>query len=1058
MVDVRQNILKLTMLLGMLGLPATRGLAADQPNDYWPADAGLKTVKIDSSPNESFLSVRLDTSGRIFLGGREALFVYEPDDHGGYKPRQELLRFPKDTWIYDIEIRGHDLYLATVSAIYVVPGAVVNREKLEAHRLIWGVPNGHVHQCLHCLAFGPEGDLYFSMGDPLWYYGDFERPDHWGHWTFFSRPQKKPGHDGLSPLSPIKEMDDTDWTRTLYNGVGGVFRCKPDGTNLQIVCRGMRNSCGLVFDRHWNLFTNDNDHEGMPSEYVPGRLNHAVPHGYYNWPRGWLLSKTPDRADLLDTLTTKLGRAVPVGQSYYDDTLLPDTYRNQLLVARWCTRQVTRYPLRHHGVSFRTDEFSLLNGRDQARPVGVCVGRGGRIFATICYMAQNESSPVYRSELVMITRTDDSSSHPFEPYDTTTAPAKRLWKELANESWSRRQASHLELIRRSQGQTVVSEAFSFGQAATIKDLAGESLIWLSAASRTPAVREWLAELADGTRSSSPMWRLQAVRALSEFYPGAELRQPLQKALSDTDSQVRHAAVAGLWNVPGSIPQEVFSGPALSDDTYLRQAATLLIAEKDSPLQFAVLCGHPDPKTRLAGVLAAGFRLTLPPAIGDLPKQNPLIPWRKEESYVITFPDRTVDLRKLGRIGMFTIADQWKAVPHSSEQETLFKLLTQRLTDPSEPVRLQAAHFLWMLNDKRSEPLVAKVRTASETQRLATAPLKMVKKFWVAGPFPDAGQGLSGTHPPQEKTLDLNAVYPVGTKKLGWKTADVDFQLYDFRKLLGQADDASYYAYTRLESGTRQPILMLPGSDDGIEIWVNGKSVWKNDVTRSALPTQDSVLAYLQPGSNDLLIRVHNLAGESGLYFHYRGRQPVLDVLPEKMDNAGFAARLQAAAQAGDVKVDPVFLKTDWIQEARKGDKVRGRKLFGAQGLGCAKCHGITADATLNGGPSLAEAARRFTTPHLVESILFPSKQVSPVFRGTQIITQQGKTYVGLLVGETAEKVELLQSDATRISIPASQVDERKLLETSPMPTGLVKTADELRDLLAYLLGDNPQPP
>ena len=66
--------------------------------------------------------------------------------------------------------------------------------------------------------------------------------------------------------------------------------------------------------------------------------------------------------------------------------------------------------------------------------------------------------------------------------------------------------------------------------------------------------------------------------------------------------------------------------------------------------------------------------------------------------------------------------------------------------------------------------------------------------------------------------------------------------------------------------------------------------------------------------------------------------------------------------------------------------------------------------------------------------------------------------MGLLVGETAEKVELLQSDATRISIPASQVDERKLLETSPMPTGLVKTADELRDLLAYLLGDNPQPP
>ena len=42
-----------------------------------------------------------------------------------------------------------------------------------------------------------------------------------------------------------------------------------------------------------------------------------------------MLCKTPDRMDLLDTMITTLGRAVPVGQSYYDDTYLPDEVPQQ---------------------------------------------------------------------------------------------------------------------------------------------------------------------------------------------------------------------------------------------------------------------------------------------------------------------------------------------------------------------------------------------------------------------------------------------------------------------------------------------------------------------------------------------------------------------------------------------------------------------------------------------------------------------------------------------------------------------------------------------------------
>jgi hypothetical protein len=44
----------------------------------------------------------------------------------------------------------------------------------------------------------------------------------------------------------------------------------------------------LVFDKHWNLFGNDNDHESLPLAYVPGRLIHVTPHSDFAWPRGWM--------------------------------------------------------------------------------------------------------------------------------------------------------------------------------------------------------------------------------------------------------------------------------------------------------------------------------------------------------------------------------------------------------------------------------------------------------------------------------------------------------------------------------------------------------------------------------------------------------------------------------------------------------------------------------------------------------------------------------------------------------------------------------------------------
>src|SRR5439155_11883240 len=186
------------------------------------------------------------------------------------------------------------------------------------------------------------------------------------------------------------------------------------------------------------LFGNDNDHESLPSDYVPGRLIHITPHAYFSWPRGWLVEKQSWRADLLDTLNPELGRFVPTAQIYYDDAFLDAKFRENLYVAEWGKGMVLRYPLSASGASFKAPQIPFLFCTNNIRPVGLAVGRGGRIFVSSLEMKGNEASPVCRSEIVMITRAEDGAHAPFFAYEETEANAEKLFSELENASWYRR--------------------------------------------------------------------------------------------------------------------------------------------------------------------------------------------------------------------------------------------------------------------------------------------------------------------------------------------------------------------------------------------------------------------------------------------------------------------------------------------------------------------------------------------------------------------------------------------------------------------------------------------
>ena len=992
--------------------------------DYRVLDPDLKVVRLDSSGDDSFLSVRLDTAGRIFVGGRKTLFVYDVDEAGRYRPRHLLCEFPDHTWVNDIEMRGDDLYVVTVSAVYRLAGARLKREGVTPERLLWGVPNGHVHQCFHACAWGPEGDLYVSMGDPLWYYGDFTRPDHWGHWTMFFKGDPEASRDENKTV----RVGDKDWATMPYNGVGGVFRIRPDGTNLRSFSRGLRNPCGLCFDKHWNLFTNDNDHEGLPSAYVPGRLLHVTEGSYFSWPRGWLQSKSPDLADILPSLNEELGRFVPVLQTYYADGYLPEKYDNNLLVARWCRRQVTRYPLEAKGNTFTAKEHVLLEGSDQARPVGVCVGRGGRVFVTICYMAQNEGSPVYRSDLAVITRKDDPDTLPFDGYDATSVKPEKLREERFRAEWNRSSTAFAELVRRWQvspkttrhpGRHPPDPPLAFGDALTVA-IFGPILVEPLAKS----LAQGFAEL-----------RLEDLMADAERDPENTLKQIRQDWDDGTRERLRQGDV----------------------DAHLVRACHVF-SSLPLPKLTAAYSRAPEQPLRMMGVLIAGFRLTIPAVDAKLPAAAPLAPQQKEEANIILFADEKepIDLRKFGRVGNYTVAEHWKTLKHTDEQEKLFALLVERLSDDDDKVRLQAAHFLSLLNDPRSEPKIATVTAGVQDKRLnLQGKLEHVRpQVWMLGPVPDA-DGFKTVHAVETAAIDLAAKVAVAGKSFEWKltkTSSPDRPLYNFNTLFGPSPNSSVYSLVRFDVPTAQRMQLLVGSEDGVRVWHNGKLVFTNDAVRPLQQLDDVVPLDLLAGSNDILVRVRMQSGRGGQYLHFKHLGDVKFSLPEKPDGLSLAERLISAG-SGSQPIDPKFLTVDWSEAVKIGDVARGKKLFGAESLGCAKCHAATATQPGGGGPSLADSGKRFSVAYLVESVLAPNKVISPVFKSSTIQTTDGKVITGLVVSETGEKLEVLLPDTKRVSINKSDIEARKLADVSAMPQGVVKTTEELRDVIAYLLSN-----
>jgi putative heme-binding domain-containing protein len=216
---------------------------------------------------------------------------------------------------------------------------------------------------------------------------------------------------------------------------------------------------------------------------------------------------------------------------------------------------------------------------------------------------------------------------------------------------------------------------------------------------------------------------------------------------------------------------------------------------------------------------------------------------------------------------------------------------------------------------------------------------------------------------------------------------------------------------------------------------------------------------------EVLAQTRQYAGGEGMPgFLERIQKEALASLSDEEDRDRFAALLRRDTGAVEAPMPSRPFVRKWtVSDALastqsnegKRNTERGMELFVA--ASCSKCHRVGNVGTLV-GPDLTAASSRFSRRDLLESIVEPSKVIAENYRSLEIVTADGKTYVGRPVagGDFRSQKLRLAVDPQRpfefIEIDKRTIEQEQVSAVSWMPEGLLDTlsAEEIRELVAFI--------
>ena len=139
----------------------------------------------------------------------------------------------------------------------------------------------------------------------------------------------------------------------------------------------------------------------------------------------------------------------------------------------------------------------------------------------------------------------------------------------------------------------------------------------------------------------------------------------------------------------------------------------------------------------------------------------------------------------------------------------------------------------------------------------------------------------------------------------------------------------------------------------------------------------------------------------------------------------------------------------------KGDAVSGKKVFQLPLASCTACHavdGVRGAVTSVKGPNLSAVAAGLPVDLLVESVLWPARQIKEGYAATTVITKDGRVLSGFTHSEDKTVLRVRDLATGKIAPVQTSNIKQRTLNGTVMPPGLTAslTRAELRDLIKYL--------
>jgi quinoprotein glucose dehydrogenase len=874
---------------------------------------------------------------------------------------------------------------------------------------------------MHGLVLGPDGRIYFSIGDR--------------------------GYNVKTPAGQLVKPDQ-----------GAVFRCNLDGSELEEFATGLRNPQELAFDDFGNLFTGDNNSDGgdrarwvyiVEGSDTGWRMyyQYQQDRGPWNREKLWHPAHEGQAAYIVPPIINVADG--PSGLAYYPGTGLDEKYRGHFFLADFrgspANSGIRSFAMKPKGAS-----FELVNSHEflwSILATDVDFGFDGSLYVSDWVDGWEGAGKgrIYRFR-------DDK--HGQGPVVAEVAKlmkdgfAHRRPEELAS------LLSHPDYRIRQRAQMALAEMGAVKEL-TAMALKGASVyprihgVWgLGQVGRkTPDVLAPILGLAD---DSDAEVRAQVARVCGDVRFAAS-EPVLLKLSKDSDARVRSLSAISLGRLKAkSAVEPLFEMLAECGD-------------KDPTLRHAAvmgLVGTADAKT----LRAARSRLSSHERMGAV-----LALRRLADAGLADFlndPEPLVVLEAARAI---------HDLPVVSAMPALAALVTQPgLSDPLLRRVLNANYREGKVENARAVATVAANSKADENIRL-----EAIAELLAWNTPTPLDRVINDYRPLEQRQVDMSQVVrPIvgplftGSRKvreLAAKLAgqygirDVEPFLVDIAKDPGSAAServAALGALEALKSPHLPPLVDSTLTDNDAAVRIEARRILAGiDAARAVkllAETMDGDSVPEQQAAIALLASVKRPDADAALadWLNRLVQQKVspsvqLDLL-EAAQARGTRELLASAADFNAKRKADDHL-AEYREALNGGNVARGLDVFfGKVEVSCRRCHKIDGNGG-DVGPDLSRIGLDKNREYLLEAIVDPNKQIAKGFETVILEMDDGKVHAGIIKSDDGTRVTLQKPDGAVVVLEKSRIEDRAVGK-SGMPEDLIKKMSkrDVRDLVEYL--------